>query len=64
MTKETDTQSLLRKLATIWCPMELTGFEFGLKRYRSTPPSAEVLQAVARKKAQLEDAEECVEHRI
>jgi hypothetical protein len=54
MTRKADTQDLLRKLESIWCPLELTGFEFGLKRYRTTPPSAEVVQAVAYRKAQIE----------
>lgn len=54
MTKEDDTQILLRKLGTVTSADELRGFEYGLRKYRSKPPSEKVLRAVARRKAQIE----------
>ncbi len=53
MPERHDTDDLLRKLAPIWDARELTGFEFGLRRYNTAPPPREVVEAVARRKVEI-----------
>ncbi len=49
-----DAEQLLRKLEEIWSKDEMVGFEFGLRRYNDAPPPREVVEAVARRKIEIE----------